>query len=115
MRARDPFSILREAPAGSIDPLWDVEGLCENESSPRPPPGAAGNPASDLLDLANRSEAGDTHARILELLSPSPISIDELVRLAEAPTKEVRIVLLELELAGKLEYSGGARVSLAAR
>jgi hypothetical protein len=38
-----------------------------------------------------------------------------LVRLAEAPTREVRIALLELELAGKLEYSGGARVSLAQR
>jgi DNA processing protein len=92
MRARDPFSVLREAPAGT-----------------------AGDPASASLDLANRSDAGDTHARILELLSPSPISIDELVRLAEAPTREVRIALLELELAGKLEYSGGARVSLAQR
>jgi hypothetical protein len=35
------------------------------------------------------------------------------VRVAEAPIKDVRIVLLELELAGRLEYSGGASVSLA--
>jgi predicted Rossmann fold nucleotide-binding protein DprA/Smf involved in DNA uptake len=38
--------------------------------------------------------------------------MDELVRVAGAPIKEVRIALLELELAGKLEYSGDARVSL---
>jgi DNA processing protein len=115
MRARHPFSILREAPAGSVDQLWYEPGVGDNGSRLRSPAGTAGDPASASLDLANRSDAGDTHARILELLSPSPISVDELVRLAEAPTHEVRIALLELELAGKLEYSGGARVSLAQR
>ena len=70
--------------------------------------------APDPLDLAMPSDARlapRAHSRSAS--SPSPISLDELVRAAEAPISEVRIVLLELELAGRLEYSGGARVSLA--
>jgi hypothetical protein len=35
-----------------------------------------------------------------------------LARAAEASIREVRIVLLELQLAGRLEYSGGNRVAL---
>jgi DNA processing protein len=46
------------------------------------------------------------------LLGPSPISIDELVRSSAAPAREVRSVLLELELAGRLERHGGDLVSL---
>jgi DNA processing protein len=113
MRARDPFSILREGQPDSIGPLWDGEDVAERES--RPPSLGAADRGSALrsLDLATGGDAGKLHARILELLSPSPISLDELVRVAEAPISEVRIVLLELELAGRLEYSGGARVSLA--
>jgi DNA processing protein len=59
-------------------------------------------------------EAADpVRARVLALLGPAPISIDELARVAEAPIAEVRVVLLELELAGRLEVGGGARVALA--
>jgi DNA processing protein len=66
----------------------------------------------ESLDIGAHGEPDSVRARVLELLSPSPISLDELVRAAEAPIRDVRIVLLELELAGKLEYSGGARVAL---
>jgi DNA processing protein len=105
LRARDPFSILREGLEGS---LWDEQGVAGGDFSAPSRPVAPGS-----LDLAMPSDAGSLHARVLELLSPSPISLDELVRVAEAPIKDVRIVLLELELAGRLDYSGGARVSLA--
>jgi DNA processing protein len=111
LRARDPFSILREGPQGS---LWDEQGVAGGDFSPPSRPEAAGDCAPATLDLAMSSDAGSLHARVLELLSPSPISLDELVRVAEAPIKDVRMVLLELELAGRLDYSGGASVSLAA-
>jgi DNA processing protein len=110
MRARDPFSILRE---GQSDLLWDEQGIAGSSSAAPPRSETNFGSAPGSLDLAMGSDAGSLHARILELLSPSPISIDELVRVAEAPIKDVRIVLLELELAGRLEYSGGGRVSLA--
>jgi DNA processing protein len=51
-------------------------------------------------------------ARIIALLGPSPVLIDDLIRLAETSPAVVRTVLLELELAGKLERHGGGLVSL---
>jgi DNA processing protein len=50
--------------------------------------------------------------RILELLGPSPIGVDDLIRMAGASPAVVRTVLLELELAGRLERHGGGLVSL---
>ena len=51
-------------------------------------------------------------ARITDLLGPSPVSIDDLIRMAAASPAVVRTVLLELELAGRLERHGGGLVSL---
>jgi DNA processing protein len=55
--------------------------------------------------------AGD-RAQIMSLLGPSPASIDDLIRMSGAPPSVVRTVLLELELAGRLERHGGGLVSL---
>jgi DNA processing protein len=58
------------------------------------------------------AEPQDTErARITALLGPTPVSIDDLVRMASASPAIVRIVLLELELAGRLERHGGGMVS----
>ena len=53
-------------------------------------------------------------ARVEELLGPSPVPVDEIVRLSEAPAGAVQLVLLELELGGRLERHAGGKVSLAA-
>ncbi len=50
--------------------------------------------------------------RIVELLGPSPAPVDEIVRLSSAAPGEVQLVLLELDLAGRLERHAGGRVSL---
>lgn len=50
--------------------------------------------------------------RIAGLLSPAPVSIDELARQAGAPAGAVQIILLEMELAGRLVRHGGSLVSL---
>ncbi|MGZ6228832.1 MAG: DNA-processing protein DprA, partial [Candidatus Binataceae bacterium] len=54
----------------------------------------------------------DQRDRIVGLLGPVPISIDDLIRMAETSPAIVRAVLLELELAGRLERQGGGMVSL---
>jgi DNA processing protein len=54
----------------------------------------------------------DQRARITGLLSPSPVTIDDLIRLSQSPPAVVRTVLLELELAGRLQRHGGGLVSL---
>lgn len=54
----------------------------------------------------------DERARIVALLGPSPVGIDDLVRFANTSPSVARTVLLELELAGRLERHGGGMVSL---
>ncbi|MBI5132036.1 MAG: DNA-protecting protein DprA [Rhodopseudomonas palustris] len=60
---------------------------------------------------ASEPDAGD-RSRILNLLGPSPVGIDDLIRLSGIAPPVVRTVLLELELAGRLERHGGGLVSL---
>jgi len=50
--------------------------------------------------------------RVISLLGPSPVLLDDLIRMAGASPAVVRTVLLELELAGRLERLGGGLVSL---
>jgi DNA processing protein len=60
-------------------------------------------------------DAGDAERRgIGGLLGPVPVAIDELIRQSGLPPAIVQTVLLELELAGRLERHAGGRVSLAA-
>jgi DNA processing protein len=62
--------------------------------------------------VADVDPAADERARIVALLSPAPVQVDDLVRLAKSSPRVVRLVLLELELAGRLERHGGGLVSL---
>jgi DNA processing protein len=63
-------------------------------------------------ESAGTDPAADERARIVALLGPAPVSIDDLVRLSNAKPAIVRMVLLELEIAGRLERHGGGLVSL---
>jgi len=56
--------------------------------------------------------ASDERTRIVGLLSPAPVLIDDLIRLSQSSPRVVRMVLLELEIAGRLERHGGGLVSL---
>jgi DNA processing protein len=67
-------------------------------------------PEGDLPE-AHEPDASD-RARIVALLGPSPIGLDDLIRMAGTSPAVVRTVLLELELAGRLERHGGGLVSL---
>jgi DNA processing protein len=54
----------------------------------------------------------DVNTRILALLGPTPVAIDDLIRLSGASVAAVRICLLELELAGRLVRQTGGLVAL---
>ena len=54
----------------------------------------------------------DERSRIVALLGPTPVVLDDLVRLSGTSPAIVRTVLLELEIAGRLERHGGGLVSL---
>jgi len=73
----------------------------------------AREPEREAVEPAEIAEpAPDERTRIVALLSPTPVSIDDLVRLSHSSPRVVRMVLLELEIAGRLERHGGGLVSL---
>lgn len=64
--------------------------------------------------LANEDhETERLRDRLLELLSPSPIDVDELIRQVDATPSATLTALLELELAGRARRQPGNRASLA--
>jgi DNA processing protein len=64
-------------------------------------------------DAAGGAEpAADERTRIVSLLGPAPVQMDDLVRLSKSSPAIVRMVLLELEIASRLERHGGGLVSL---
>ncbi|WP_106639149.1 DNA-processing protein DprA [Allosphingosinicella vermicomposti] len=68
----------------------------------------------DYAAPAAAPDASEKERRVvLDLLSPTAVSVDEVIRQAELPPAIVHMVLLELELAGRLERHAGAKVSLA--
>jgi DNA processing protein len=71
----------------------------------------AREPPRDAPD--SPGEPGESERRrIVALLGPVPVEIDELVRQSGASPTTVRMVLLELELAGRLDRQAGGRVAL---
>ncbi|GAY21374.1 MULTISPECIES: DNA-processing protein DprA [Sphingobium] len=65
----------------------------------------AGEPPSG--DVAERERAS-----VVALLGPAPVPVDELIRLSGLGPAVVQTVLLELELAARLERHAGGKVSL---
>jgi DNA processing protein len=111
-RERDPFPRLEETHDeadwldGAEDGALTQEDLVAPEGLGAPEDSPAASGAAGRAPLASD--------RIAALLGPSPVSIDELARAAEADIRAVRIALIELELAGRIERSGGDRVALIA-
>ena len=66
----------------------------------------------DLVPRLDGEPGEDQRSRIVSLLGPTPVAIDDLVRLSQTSAAIVRMVLLELEIAGRLERHGGGLVSL---
>lgn len=89
--------------ADIISVLQPIVGTDMPARAPEPAGGETGEHAEP---------AADERSRILSLLSPVPSSMDDLVRLSKTSPRVVRIVLLELEIAGRLERHGGGLVSL---
>jgi DNA processing protein len=68
-------------------------------------------------DYAGPDQSANANERerttIVDLLSPTAVAVDEIIRQAALAPAVVQTVLLELELAGKLERHAGGKVSLA--
>ena len=66
------------------------------------------------IDFAAERDVDKTRRDVLGRLGPSPIAVDELLRQCQSSPPVIGQVLLELDLAGRLERHPGNRVSLLA-
>ena len=71
-------------------------------------------PGLDFAPAAEHPDVGDPERRaVTGLLAPTPVAVDEIIRQSGLTAPVVQMILLELELAGRLERHAGGRVSLA--
>jgi DNA processing protein len=61
---------------------------------------------------ADQMNGDDALGLVEELLGPSPVPVDEIIRLSGASSGAVQMALLELDLAGRLDRHAGGKVSL---
>ena len=64
------------------------------------------------FDSAQPMNGEDAFGGIEDLLGPSPVPVDEIIRLSGASSGAVQMALLELDLAGRLDRHAGNQVSL---
>ncbi len=112
-RARPSLAEPFDAEA-TIGPLWDEIDLFAN---PDLTPQDGGFSDSGRPKPATYAEAADADPvtvldRIVGLIGPVPMLVDELIRAAALAPRELQAALMELELAGKIRRYDGNRVSL---
>lgn len=64
------------------------------------------------LDIPNEQALERARIKVIEALGPTPVEVDTIIRHCLLSTSLVLTILLELELAGRLERHFGGRVSL---
>ena len=73
----------------------------------------------ELEEFSDETDASEDSVKEMEklfdLLSASPLLIDELIRTSDLPAEQVSTILIELELAGRVERHPGNRVSRIAK
>jgi DNA processing protein len=112
-RARGANRLLRDG-AALIESADDVIAVLEQARRPSVEAPSGFEFEDERVDPARlESEADAVRERIAELLSPSPISKDELARITGAPARAVLAALMELELAGRADISPAGMVRAA--
>ncbi len=73
-------------------------------------------PSTPLLNIITEKkipvDAVDARLSVKELLGPSPVYVDDLLRQSQLSPTELNGILLEFELAGQIEWQPGNRVAL---
>lgn len=112
-RARGANDLIRQG-AILTESAADIRRAFDGPMPPfaaRPPAVAAGVPASGI---PSEIEAAAARSALAETLSPTPVTVDEIIRTCQLSPAVVTTVLLEWELAGRLERHPGNKVSLIA-
>lgn len=110
-RAEGTNGLIKQG-ATPITETSDIVAVLRPIMTEKEPPAREPDPLAEDGDAGDAEPASDERARIVALLGPAPVQIDDLVRLSKSSPAVVRMVLLELEIAGRLERHGGGLVSL---
>jgi len=89
----------------SVEDILEAVRPIDPRAVRAPMRGFEGPPPQDATDAERRV--------VTRLLGPVPVAVDELIRQTGLAPAAVQTVLLELELAGRLERHAGGKVSLA--
>jgi DNA processing protein len=87
-----------------------LEGL-DGRLAPTLPFGRQFREDSETAPLTPSDPDEKLRERVLAALGPTPVDMDELIRFADGDARSVHVVLLELELAGRLERHRGNKIS----
>lgn len=110
-RAHGPNSLIRDGAilVQSVDDIIDnlpvkLVGFAENSQRNRP--------TTQAIETITEKDAHSIRQQIESALGAAPAAVDELVRQCQVSAAVVASVLMELELAGRLERLPGNRVAL---
>jgi len=92
-RAEDVLSQIQPMAGGPFQPQLQLDEAGQDASPPALP------------------DDSERH-RLIECLGPTPVAVDELIAHTGMPYAAISMILLELELAGRLERHSGGRVSV---
>ncbi|MGL5361993.1 MAG: hypothetical protein ACRDBH_03875, partial [Bosea sp. (in: a-proteobacteria)] len=96
------------------DMLWDELDLPDVQAAPQTPRADLYEAESSPVEPLRRTHSAgvsQAEAVLLELLGPTAVAVDDLVRACGLPVREVNLALLDLELSGKIMRHGGNAVS----
>ena len=110
-RCRGTNDLIRRG-AALTETAEDVLAQIETQLKPAPPARRDHVPAVPEPPPSGDGEVDAARRRILERLSPAPVPVDELIRECQLSPALTLNVLLELELAGRLERQPGNLVAL---
>jgi DNA processing protein len=109
-RARGCNDLLRQG-AGLVETADDVVQALDGMIKPLAGPPKTSEFLAETAPAAPETEVSAGRPSIEELLGPTPVAVDELVRQCHLSPTVVNTVLLELELAGRAERHPGNRFS----
>jgi DNA processing protein len=90
-----------------------VQSAADVVEALRPLERKVASPPTYYVHATEESDDGEGLLHQVEaLLGPSPVPVDEIIRLSGASSGAVQMALLELDLAGRLDRQAGNRVSL---
>ena len=108
---RDVLDVLERSHLYAQGPGRDNQPLCPTVS------GTGGHRMEDRsstgTSLSDKLKVDDSHRQtVIDLLGPDPVEVDVVVRESGLPSRLVQMVIMELDLTGRLERHPGQRVSL---